>query len=111
MRHISLTYGDIVVIAYPFSDLQTFKKRPCVVLKELGEDIVAVFISSRIEKKSKDDILLKRSSANNLVVDSLIKVWKINTVHKKLIRAKIGTLDDADKVKLKGTLLKFIKEL
>lgn len=111
MKATDLTYGDIVLIYYPFSDLRTFKKRPCIIVKELGEDVLVIFVSSQISKKAKDDVLVKRDNKNNLAVDSLIKVWKINTIHKGLIVTKIGTLGESAKAIVKERLMRNLSKL
>jgi mRNA interferase MazF len=111
MKTTKFNFGDIILISFPFSNLTSFKKRPCLVLKEHQQDVLVVFISSQFKQRSTDDILVKKDNINNLVVDSLIKVWKINVLHKGLIIKKIGNLDKGNKIVLKNQLVNFFSRL
>jgi len=111
MKTTKFNFGDIILISFPFSDLISFKKRPCLVLKEHQQDVLVIFISSQLKQGSIDDILVKKDSINNLATDSLIKVWKINVLHKSLIVKKIGNLDKGNKSLLKNQLLNFFSKL
>jgi len=68
----SYSYGgsdsDIILVNYPFSDFGTYKKRPCLVLKQNLDGVLIVFISSRIDKQRSDCILIKCNKTNNLVL-------------------------------------------
>ena len=107
----TLNFGDIILVNYPFSDFGTYKKRPCLVLKQNLDDILVVFISSKIDKTKTDCLLVKSNKENNLARDSIIRLTKINTVHKDLIYKKIGVLSNSFKNDIKSQLLKVIEEL
>jgi mRNA interferase MazF len=104
-------FGDIILINYPFSDLTEYKKRPCLVLTENRDDVLVVFISSKIENKENEDLIIKKDNENNLIVDSLLKLFKINNIHKNLIYKKIGELNVKQKAFVKLNLGKLIYEL
>lgn len=104
-------FGDIVLINYPFSDLSNYKKRPCLVLKETMEDILVVFISSVLSNKNQNDLLIKKDALNNLVMDSVLKIYKMNNIHKQLIDRKLGVLNMENKVIVKTKLIGMMSDL
>ena len=85
--------GDIVLVTFPFTDLSSTKLRPALVLYTEHEDAVLAFISSRLSFQHTHDIIIKRSSINNLEADSIIIIRKLFTGNKNLIKGKIGELD------------------
>lgn len=111
MKNTKFNFGDIILISFPFSDLTSFKKRPCVVLKEHEQDVLVVFISSQLNQKSPYDFFVAKNNINNLAVDSLVKIWKINVLHKSLIFKKIGILDKESEVAFKNELTDFFRKL
>ena len=110
MNNYQYNYGDIILIKYPFTDLSNFKNRPALVLFSEGNDVLVTFISSILKNTSKDDIILYKNNINNLVVDSILKIKKINTLHITLINKKIGTLNLSEKKTVKDSYLKLFKE-
>ena len=89
--------GKIVLIYFPFTNLSGRKLRPALVLHEGRNDVVVAFISSRIERyESETDILITRRhpefNLSGLKVDSVIKLSKIATLHKRLIAGEIGEI-------------------
>jgi mRNA interferase MazF len=82
--------GDIVLIEIPFTDLSGTKKRPACVLSAHGEDCLVAFLTSRLEQARRGDVVLKKSPANGLAVDSAVLVDKLFTSHVTLIERKLG---------------------
>ncbi len=64
--------GDIILVPFPFSDLNNIKVRPAVVIcttKDKYEDLIVSAISSVIsEKISPNEIILESNKVNNLKV-------------------------------------------
>jgi mRNA interferase MazF len=107
----NLQFGDIVLMKFPFTDFSSFKNRPAVCLKQINEDVVVCFLSSKLSSKSKHDIVLKKDKLNFLKVDSIIKTWKIFTVHEQLMYKKLGGLKKTDKRRLRTKLMRLMSEL
>ena len=110
-RDNRLQFGDVILINFPFTDFSEYKKRPCLVLKENRDDILVCFISSRIDKREKDDLIIKMDAVNKLKQDSILKVWKINTVHKAMFDRVLGRLSDSDIAEVKKYLLALIRSI
>jgi len=91
--------GKIALIYFPFTDLTGRKLRPALVLHDSSKDVVVAFISSRIEKyEPETDILISKTHPEfhltGLKTDSVLKLSKIATLHKKLIAGEIGTIGE-----------------
>ena len=88
--------GEIVIVPFPFSDLKGIKQRPVLILsKEMdSEDIITCGITSNI-KNIKHSILINNGDLENgsIPVQSRIKVDKLFTLHKKVIKKKIAKLN------------------
>lgn len=96
---ISFKQGDIILVPFPFSDLSGAKKRPVLVISndqynKDHDDLITCGITSNIFDREysvliDDDNL----SEGKLPLTSLIKVDKIFTLNRSIIRRKIGRLN------------------
>src|SRR3989338_3254766 len=92
--------GDVVLIPFPFPDLSTFKQRPAVVISSEGfnrthQDVVVAAITSHIPSRlESSDYRLEHSDLQSagLPKPSLLKLGKIVTLDRRLIRKKLGSL-------------------
>lgn len=88
-----LVKGDVVVLAFPYSDLSNSKKRPALVLStpSKSDDVILCQITS----KSFDDnqaiqITSKDFVSGNLPVSSYIRSDKLFTAHSSIIISIAG---------------------
>ena len=87
---------DIVLLSFPFSDMQSSKVRPVIVMSNdrynhRSEDFIAVPLTSNL--KLKDYAILvttKELESGKLIVDSKVKVDRVFSVSQRLVRMKIG---------------------
>jgi mRNA interferase MazF len=88
--------GKIILIPFPFTDLTATKLRPALVLYEGEKDVVAAFISSRMQKPKTTDITITEKhpefKQTGLKLTSTIKLDKIATISKTLILGEIGEI-------------------
>ena len=86
--------GEIVVIEFPYSHLKDAKRRPILILKvPKGEDIIVLQITGSSYEKSVEIPIKKEDfRQGNLKRDSYIRIDKIASIEKSLIRYKIGSL-------------------
>ena len=88
--------GKIVLIPFPFTDLTATKLRPALILYEGEKDVVAAFISSRIQKPKATDISVDEKhpefKQTGLKISSVIKLDKVVTISKELILGEIGEI-------------------
>lgn len=106
---------DIVLLSFPFSDLQSSKVRPVVVLtndryNKKYDDFVAVPLTTNL-KPVRYGILITNNDldAGRLIVDSKIRVDKILSINKKLVRLEIGKINRETYSKITKTLLDLIR--
>jgi mRNA interferase MazF len=92
--------GEIIHAAFPFSDLTSVKRRPCLVLVQCDapDDFVVAFITSASTRLSARTIPVlpshPRWAQTGLKQPSLIRVDKLTTLHLSVISGAIGILPD-----------------
>lgn len=92
--------NSIVLVPFPFDDFSVSKVRPALCLtSEIGKynHIIIAFISSKISDDLIDsDLIIRKDSISStgtgLSVDSVIRLHKIVTIPKSLIKRKLGTI-------------------
>ncbi len=92
---------SIVLVPFPFDDFATTKVRPALCLtNEIGEHrhVIIAFISSKIPNVVLDsDLVIKTGSSDwssiGLSIDSVIRLHKIVTIPKHLIKRRLGVIN------------------
>lgn len=94
-----LARGDIVLAAFPYSDLSFTKRRPAIVVNTdfvLSEFMLAFVTSQRIGPALPDEVLLLPSHAEFLLtglsVPSKIRASKLVTLTSSLLTRRLGRL-------------------
>lgn len=89
-----LVKGDVVIIEFPFSNLIQSKRRPSLVVKvPKGDDVIVCQITGMPYEKSVEiPINIKDFHKGGLKVDSYIRLDKIFSIEKYLIKYKAGSL-------------------
>ncbi len=87
-----LVKGNVIVTAFPFSDLSASKHRPAFVLKVAGDDIVLCEITSK--QRHSDDINLTEADfqQGKLRVESWLRPLRLFTAHRSRILYSVGSL-------------------
>ena len=86
--------GDVVVVEFPFSDLKNTKRRPVLILKvPKGEDVIIAQITGE-SYENYVEIPIKKEDfkQGSLKRDSYIRIDKIASIEKFLIKYKAGAL-------------------
>jgi mRNA interferase MazF len=93
--------GEIVHAAFPFTDLTSAKRRPCLILAQCDwpDDFVVAFISSSSGvPASTHSVTIDPSHREwrktGLKKPSLIRVDKLTTLHESVISGSIGVLPE-----------------
>lgn len=102
--------GDIVLIAFPFTDLEKSKKRPVLIIKD--ENSLNDVVCFQITSKSSQDFLYKidTNSINSgeLKLLSFVKYDKCFTLDTKIIDKKLASVDDSFMQNLKSLFCELV---
>ncbi len=109
-----ISQRDIVLLTFSFSDLESSKVRPAIVLSNdkynrRSEDFVAVPLTSNL--KLRDYAILVTNDeleSGNLIVDSKVKVDRVFSVSQRLVRMKIGRIKTEVHERITGMLLELL---
>ena len=105
--------GEIILIPFPFSELNKTKVRPAVVITETKDkykDLVVSAISSVVPKKlSEREFIVETGYTNNLRVNSIVKVDRIVTVKRHEMIAELGKLNNEEMQSFKSILIEMIR--
>ena len=91
-----LKQGEIVLIAFPFTDLTTGKKRPVLILSDnyyndATEDIIVAAITSNLTEKDFSVKITKSDlSEGDLLRESCIRADKLYTLSQSMVIKKFG---------------------
>ena len=96
--------GDIVLIAFPFTNLSGSKMRPAIVLIATNLDVTVCFITSQNNWQEPTDIVLFPNLQNGIKKQSLVRTSKIATIDKSLVQGLLGRLSANEIVALDNNL-------
>lgn len=96
--------GTVVLVIFPFTDLSGSKLRPSVILSDNGSDVTVGFVTTQIKWQEPTDLLLEPTAVNGLKTPSIVRVSKLATLDKKLIKGYIGHLSFDDLSRLNECL-------
>lgn len=97
--------GNIVLIPFPFTDLSGNKLRPALVLAETAIDVTVSFITTQLQWQEPTDIILQPNVVNGIKKTSLVRLSKLATIDKNLVRGKLGSVNQTQIVELNQKLL------
>jgi mRNA interferase MazF len=89
-----MNQGSIVLVPFPFSDLQGTKQRPALVISNKsfeGDDLIICALTIQPSKQSLP-ISNQELKTNTLPADSYVKYGKIFTINKSIIRKTVATV-------------------
>ena len=100
--------NSIVLVPFPFDDFSVSKVRPALCLtSEIGQynHVIIAFISSKIPDDLIDsDLIIRKEtkdfSCTGLTVDSVIRLHKMVTIPKNLIKRKLGSVNSSVEVEI-----------
>ncbi len=87
--------GDIVSVEFPFSTLQTQKRRPGLVLISDDVDLVIARVTTH-PPRDPSDVVLTYWAAAGLPRASTVRLAKLATIDQRLVHHRIGHLHVED---------------
>ena len=112
IQNSDIRYGDIVWVDFDPSVGHEYKKtRPAVVIQadeqtQKSNLVTIIPITTAVDKKTTDDILINRDNNNRLFADSVIKVHCITSFDYTRMVKVIGRADNFIMAKIKVYLKK-----
>lgn len=106
----STTPFDVVLVPFPFADLSTAKRRPCVVLAQLAPKrmprhfVLCMVTSQMVGISFPFDHILDDYVAAGLPKPSIVRISKLVTVEQSLVQKRLGTLSSADRASVRRNL-------
>lgn len=103
--------GDVVILEFPFSNLIQVKRRSSLVIKvPKGDDIIVCQITGKSYEKSVEIPIKKEDfSKGNLKVESYMRLDKIFSIEKSLIKYKAGSLKQEKFNEILDKICSFLK--
>jgi mRNA interferase MazF len=89
--------GDLLLVAFPFTDVGQSKRRPAMVIADTGDSDVLLARVTTQNTRGSFDVELADWQAARLLAPSVVRLHKLATIKKSLVERPLGTLTDADR--------------
>lgn len=101
---------DVVLIAFPFTHLKKTKKRPALVLLNVGDgDVLVARITSKLMDTDFDVMIMEWKKAG-LIFPSVVRLHKIGTIAESVIEKKIGVFHEKDWKNARAVITKLFRK-
>lgn len=103
------SFGDIVLVPFPFTDQSGVKKRPAVVVSSAAyhaqrRDVIIMAVTSQVRPTlGFGELLVNEWKKAGLLKPSVVKPL-VATIEKGLVFSRLGRLQDPDPKTLRGVL-------
>lgn len=105
------SFGDIVLVGFPHTDLQGISKRPALVLYDAGDlDILVARITTQ-EYLMQADYRISDWQNSGLLAESYIRLGKQATIEKKYVVRELEVLAESEAIIVKSVLKSMYKLL
>lgn len=102
-----MTPFDVILVPFPFADLKSTKRRPCLVLatfrpRTMRDHLIVCMMTSQVDgPRFPFDEAVRDLESAGLPKPTLIRLAKMVTVDSSIVVKKLGTLSLKDKRKIK----------
>jgi mRNA interferase MazF len=93
-------FGDVVLVWFPQSGKPRPKRRPALVMFDLGDDDAIFAPITSVERTGKGDIVLDAWTQAGLTRASWVRLGKIAAVSKDLVEKSLGRVTGADRARI-----------
>jgi len=103
--------GDIVIVEFPFSNLQTFKRRPVLVLKvPRGDDVIVAQMTGSSYEPSVEELIGSNDfNSGGLKREGFVRIDKVASIEKFLIKYKAGSIKREKLNKILDKICSFLR--
>ena len=105
------SFGDVLIINFPFSDGQGSKRRPVMVITDTNDKDVLIAKITIQSHNTSYDINLQDWKQAYLLSPSIVRVHKIQTLHSSLVFGHIGRLTSTDLSTVKKALMRLVANM
>jgi len=108
---MKLDFGTVILLKFPFSDLEKSKKRPALVVLDTEDgDILVARITSK-EYRSNVDVVLDNWKSYDLKLPSTIRLHKLATWDIEMVDKVLAKIDKADFEQLRQGIYRLTAKL
>ncbi len=110
-----ISQRDVVLISFPFSDLKNSKVRPVLVLSNdkynrKFEDFIAIPLTTNVKSREYSVLITNKNlERGRLIIDSNVKIDRIFSINKNLVRMNIGRINKDTYTRIKKILVDLIE--
>lgn len=97
-------WGEVVLVAFPLSDMSGTRRRPGLVLYDSGDEDVMLARITTQEARQQTDVNLTDWKTAGLIAKSVVRLSKVATIKKSLVTRRLGTLSAKDKAVIRKVL-------
>jgi mRNA interferase MazF len=95
--------GDVVLVDFPQSGIEPRKRRPALVVLDIGDaDVVPAPITTR-ERVGPGDLGIRQWQESGLLRQSWVRLAKVACLEKRDIARRLGRLPSEDKMRVMQT--------
>jgi mRNA interferase MazF len=92
--------GDVLLVAFPHTSGSQSANRPALVILDMGDvDVVLARVTTRTHN-TPHDVALGDWKGAGLIVPSVVRLHKLATIEKSLVKRRLGELQPADRTKV-----------
>ena len=99
---IRYRWADVVLVAFPLSDMSGTVRRPGLVLFDSGDEDAMLARITTQHLRGPTDVRLSDWKAAGLIADSVVRLSKIATIRKSLVQRRLGWLSPKDKAAVRA---------
>ncbi|MBI1742513.1 type II toxin-antitoxin system PemK/MazF family toxin [Candidatus Acetothermia bacterium] len=102
--------GDLVLVAFPYARGAQTKNRPALVLLDTGNsDIVVARVTTQMHQ-TPYDVLITNWQGTGLLAPSVVRLHKLATLEKVLVRNRLGNLQPADRQQVSAVMQQIYRQ-
>ena len=93
---ITYSFGNIVLIGFPYTDMKGISKRPALILFDSGDQDILVSRVTTQKYITETDYKIIRWKESGLLAESYVRLCKQATIEKQYIVRLLGKLSDSE---------------
>ncbi len=97
---MSFRPGEFVLVAFPYTGSNQVKPRPALVILDIGDADVVVARVTTQRYQTPNDVDIADWQGAGLLAPSVVRLHKLATLEKSLIRRRLGALRRADRLRV-----------